>query len=171
MPNQPIRENPRQSEPAPSAAEGAKSKRGGRRLGAGAPKGNLNAIKTGAYSKQFAQVGALLAQDPTVRAALLAIGRKHNLKRQKATEIAASFFAGIIDHARQISGGRLNLNLPADDWESIKAAAAKHPAVTFGAARPAPSAKKIHNGINQLPNTRPRKESKATHKTDPENVD
>jgi len=149
----------------PSAA---KSRRGGRRPGAGAPKGNMNALKTGAYSKQFALLGALFAQDPTVRDALLAIGRKHNLKRQKANEVAARIFAGIIDHARQISGGGpvlskaegLNLDLPADDWESIKATAAKYPAVTFGSARPAPAANKIHVGINQPPGTNLGKESK-----------
>ena len=47
--------------------------RGGRRPGAGAPKGNLNALKTGAYSRQLgAAIGALLSV-PQTRAVMLAL--------------------------------------------------------------------------------------------------
>ncbi len=41
-------DNPRPSTPAPRP-----SRRGGKRPGAGAPKGNLNAMKSGRYSKQM----------------------------------------------------------------------------------------------------------------------
>lgn len=40
------------------------SKRGGRRPGAGAPKGNLNALKTGRYSKRLAGLRAALTAMP-----------------------------------------------------------------------------------------------------------
>ena len=44
-----------------------KPSHGGKRPGAGAPKGNLNALKHGYRSQQFARIGALLAADPEVR--------------------------------------------------------------------------------------------------------
>ena len=50
--------------PEPGAS---RSRRGGKRPGAGAPKGNLNALKHGCRSQQFARVGALLAANPEVR--------------------------------------------------------------------------------------------------------
>jgi hypothetical protein len=137
MASNPISENPRHS--------AAKSGRGGKRPGAGAPAGNMNAMKHGAYSKQFAQVGALLASDPTIREALIALARKHNLKRQRANEVAALLFTRLFQRAEDIAAGnqsdhpvgallaapegvresglRLNLTLPADDRDSIKLAA------------------------------------------------
>ena len=39
-------------QPRPSTPDPRPSRRGGRRPGAGAPKGNLNGLKTGRYSKQ-----------------------------------------------------------------------------------------------------------------------
>ncbi len=110
-----VTENPR--EPAP------KSRRGGKRPGAGAPRGNMNALKTGAYSRQFAQLGALLASDPALREVLLALGRKHQLKQNRANQIAALLLTRLVRHADGVAGGRLNLPVPADDWESITAAA------------------------------------------------
>ena len=38
--------------------------RGGRRPGAGAPKGNMNALKSGRYSPHFNAVRAALSQRP-----------------------------------------------------------------------------------------------------------
>jgi len=94
--------------------------RGGRRPGAGAPKGNLNALKTGQYSKQFAQVGALLANDPKVREALLGIARKYGVRRQKSTEIAALLLTRLYKRAEQRAGPNgLNLGLAVDDRDSI----------------------------------------------------
>lgn len=57
-----ISDNPRQS---------AAKKRGGARPGAGAPRGNLNALKHGRRSRQFAQIGALLVADPALLRSLL----------------------------------------------------------------------------------------------------
>jgi hypothetical protein len=43
-------------------------RRGGRRPGAGAPKGNLNGLKTGRHSPRFLAFAAALAADPGLNA-------------------------------------------------------------------------------------------------------
>ncbi|MEX2246742.1 MAG: hypothetical protein WEC75_08640 [Dehalococcoidia bacterium] len=48
--------------------------RGGRRPGAGAPKGNLNALKSGRYSPRVRAVLYALVDDPTTRSVLLQVG-------------------------------------------------------------------------------------------------
>jgi len=83
----------------------------------------MNALKHGTYARQFAQVGALLAADPKVREALLALGRKHNLRRQKVNEVAGLLFTRLFQRAEEAATGRLNLDLPADDRDSITIAA------------------------------------------------
>jgi hypothetical protein len=118
-----------------------KSKRGGRRPGAGAPKGNFNAMKTGAYSKQFALLGRLLAADPRIRPVLLAMGARADRKFKTANEIAAYLLTKWAERvedmaeAKYAPGGKrprgkqaggLNLQLPVDDWDSIKQAAARY---------------------------------------------
>jgi hypothetical protein len=51
--------------------------RGGRRPGAGAPKGNLNALRTGVRSRQLkAAIGALLTHDETRRVLLAILDQK-----------------------------------------------------------------------------------------------
>ena len=47
--------------------------RGGPRPGAGAPRGNLNALKTGAHSRRFRAVIAALFIHPDIRRVLLAL--------------------------------------------------------------------------------------------------
>ena len=47
--------------------------RGGRRRGAGAPKGNINAIRTGKYSPRARAAMAAMLYDPAVRRALVAL--------------------------------------------------------------------------------------------------
>ena len=57
--------------------------RGGPRPGAGAPRGNLNALKTGAHSKQLrAAIGALLAVPQTRRAMLALLQQKQRDTRR-----------------------------------------------------------------------------------------
>jgi hypothetical protein len=59
----------------------AGKKRGGRRLGAGAPKGNLNGLKHGWRSKQLAALGHHIALNPRMRAILLHhAGREANTR-------------------------------------------------------------------------------------------
>jgi len=99
-------EDPISEHPCPSVARKGKSKRGGRRPGAGAPKGNLNALKHGRHSKQFAALGALVVTNPTVREALLAWGVRHDLKNQKIEDLAGHFFDRLMIHARDIAEGK-----------------------------------------------------------------
>lgn len=61
---------------------------GGRRRGAGAPRGNYNALKSGAYSPRVRTVlGALLINDDT-REVLLELGRKGRMHRGQARNLA-----------------------------------------------------------------------------------
>ncbi len=55
----------------------AKKKRGGRRPGSGPPKGNLNALKHGRYSRRHKQVLASLLEVPEARQALIDISNRH----------------------------------------------------------------------------------------------
>lgn len=111
---------PRESaEKKPRGACPERSRRGGRRPGAGAPKGNFNALKHGRRSQQFAELGALLAASPAIREALLNMGRKQKLKEQKADQIAALLFAQMIARAQELSGGKLFVESPTPDRRSI----------------------------------------------------
>jgi hypothetical protein len=57
--------------------------RGGPRPGAGAPRGNLNALKTGAHSRQMrAAIGALLAVPETRRAMIALLQQKERDTRR-----------------------------------------------------------------------------------------
>ena len=80
-----------------------RSRRGGRRPGAGAPPGNLNALKHGRRSAQFAQLGALLATLPEARQALLALARRHRLKQRRAEDVAALLLQRLLNRAHQMS--------------------------------------------------------------------
>jgi hypothetical protein len=77
--------------------------RGGRRPGAGAPKGNMNNLKHGLYSRQFAQVGALLASNPTVRQALLTVAQRQHLQQQRADQAAALLLARLFQRAQSVA--------------------------------------------------------------------
>ena len=120
------------------AAKKKKSKRGGRRPGAGAPRGNMNALKTGAYSRQFAELGRLLAADPKIRAVLLDVatraGRKFKTANEEAAYLLTKWAERVERNAeakyapkgrrpRSQQPDRLNFELPVDDWDSIKEAA------------------------------------------------
>ena len=106
--------------------------RGGRRKGAGAPRGNLNALKHGRYSKQFAEIGALLAMDPTVRESLLQACRRTEQRQDTANEIAAARLVALYQRAVDIAAGNhpgglqgLNLVLPRHVSETINEAASE----------------------------------------------
>jgi len=79
---------------------------GGKRPGAGAPKGNLNALKHGRRSKQFAEIGALIAQSDTARNALLAAAHRRHSAEAKAEETAAAIVIDLFLHARGIAQGK-----------------------------------------------------------------
>ncbi len=100
MPTEPISENLRPS--AVNRESAAKLKHGGRRPGAGAPKGNLNGLKHGLRSKQVSQFGMALAANPKTRETLINLGRRHHLKQQKAEEVAALFLSRLIERGVKI---------------------------------------------------------------------
>ena len=93
--------------------------RGGRRPGAGAPKGNLNALKHGSYSRQFAQLGALLAASPAARESLLRLLTRHEAHGRKADELAAHILSQVIARGLKRGRDRLILLPPVDDADSI----------------------------------------------------
>ena len=69
--------------------------RGGPRPGAGAPKGNLNALKHGLHSRQFRQLVEELAANPRLRAVLArfaqrAARRQTALAKEQAAALAVA---------------------------------------------------------------------------------
>ena len=86
--------------------EKPRSKRGGPRPGSGAPKGNLNALKHGLRSRQFAKLGALLAADSKTRDALLDMARRYGVRHDKTKVVASMLLAGTILRARDIAAGK-----------------------------------------------------------------
>jgi hypothetical protein len=70
--------------------------RGGKREGAGAPKGNLNALKHGKRSAQLAELGATIAASPTARKVLLEIAARDADNARKADETAAYIVAEVL---------------------------------------------------------------------------
>jgi hypothetical protein len=80
--------------------------RGGRRPGAGAPKGNFNALKHGRRSAQFAELGAQLAANPKTREAMLNFARRLDARQETAVKGAVELHARIVEEARKIAGGQ-----------------------------------------------------------------
>lgn len=134
--------------------------RGGRRPGAGAPKGNLNALKHGRRSRQFAEIGAIFANNPEVRKMLLDLADKQGVKTAKSEELALRIFQGII--ARGIILGRdrqgrvrLKALPPNDDGRSI---------VENSAPQTQNAPEKNENlPDNQTPDTNPSQQSATRH--------
>jgi hypothetical protein len=95
--------------------------RGGRRPGAGAPKGNMNALKHGRRSRQLAEVCALLASDPDTRNTLLALADRHDLQRLKAIDVATEILGKMIVRGLKRGADRRLIVLPPiDDGPSIE---------------------------------------------------
>jgi hypothetical protein len=100
--------------------------RGGRRPGAGAPKGNFNALKHGTYSRQFARLGALIAASPAARESLLRLADRHQARGRKADELATYILSQIIARGLKRGLDRLILLPPVDDADSISQNAGTH---------------------------------------------
>ncbi len=62
--------------------------RGSKRPGAGAPRGNLNALKHGNHSRQVADLFEALLSIPDIMAALVAYQRHHERMERKAVRAA-----------------------------------------------------------------------------------
>ncbi len=97
-----------------------RTRRGGRRPGAGAPLGNLNALKHGRRSAQFAQLGALLATLPEAREALLGLARRHQLKQRRAEDVATLLLQRLLDRAHRIQNARSNVQSTIDERRTIE---------------------------------------------------
>src|SRR4051794_36583306 len=61
-----------------------KPRRGGRRPGAGAPKGNVNGIKTGRYSHRFFAAALMIAAVPELRVFFEAIQQENDRLQREA---------------------------------------------------------------------------------------
>lgn len=72
--------------------------RGGRRPGAGAPKGNLNALKTGTRSTRVMAIMQALAHDEESRLVLTHLAARGNARAGKFREIAGALVRFIHDH-------------------------------------------------------------------------
>jgi len=72
------------------------SRRGGRRPGAGAPKGNLNALKHGANSRQLQQLALALSLVPEARQGLARLVRRHRHREARARTVAVKLLANLL---------------------------------------------------------------------------
>jgi hypothetical protein len=77
-----------------------------------APKGNLNALKHGERSKQFARLGATIAASPKARVLLLRYADRFDAEQRKADELAGRVVEQII--SRGLIRGRDRLILLPD---------------------------------------------------------
>jgi hypothetical protein len=71
--------------------------RGGRRPGAGAPAGNLNALKHGAHSTYIHALVQALAAHPTTREALIRLARRRRAQKREAERAAALLLSALLD--------------------------------------------------------------------------
>ncbi len=71
--------------------------RGGSRAGAGAPKGNINAIKHGRYSSHARALFTALAADPEARRILLGFKRSQDTQTRKARRVARKLFSNLLN--------------------------------------------------------------------------
>ena len=82
------------------------SRRGGKRPGAGAPRGNLNALKHGRHSNQLQQLAVTLALLPAVRDTFIKVARRQHRQRRTAakaghhllTQLLRACLAGLQDN-------------------------------------------------------------------------
>src|SRR3990170_3057927 len=71
--------------------------RGGRRPGAGAPAGNLNALKHGAHSSYTHALVQALAAHPTTREALIRLARRRRAQKREAERAASVLLSALLD--------------------------------------------------------------------------
>ena len=73
--------------------------RGGPRPGAGAPKGNLNALKHGKMSRQLKQVSAILAVLPRPPHTAANLKPRVSKRRKNARMLAAHLLVSVLERA------------------------------------------------------------------------
>ena len=72
------------------AREALRKRRGGPRPGSGPPKGNLNALKHGRFSRRHKIILEAILEVPAAREALIGV-MKRNRQRQKQAELEAAY--------------------------------------------------------------------------------
>lgn len=143
-----------------------KSRRGGRRPGAGAPKGNLNALKHGRYSRQFADIAAVFAASPSLREALVNAAERHGKRQTDADQLAWNLLQNTLARAVRINKRRaasdgLSIVPPASNQDTNKENGPSRPAANHETT---PKAEKRFDD-NQTPNTNPPEQSPAGYET------
>jgi len=78
------------------AAENRARGWGGRRPGAGAPKGNLNALKHGRYSRYQSAVIEALLQVPETREVMIAISKRQRAQTRRAEQGGAALMSELV---------------------------------------------------------------------------
>ena len=86
-----------------SLAKSAGRTHGGRRPGAGAPKGNMNAFRHGQYSARHRRLVEIFASIPEVREALIDIGTRRRRQQRLAEAGASEILAGLLQRAGEIA--------------------------------------------------------------------
>ncbi len=120
-----------------------RSRRGGRRPGAGAPKGNLNALKHGENSRQLQQLALALSLVPDARKALARLARRQRRREARARTVAVTLLANLL---------RASL-LTLEDNQPISGTVTLIP----NSHRPIRSSNSRH--INQTPQSKPQSQS------------
>jgi hypothetical protein len=106
VPFVPIIDEMRAREPAyDTRSENAKRNWGGKRPGAGAPKGNLNALKHGRTSKRQAALLEALLEVPEARQAFIDIAKRNRKRRRQAEEGAGVLLLALLE---EIAGVMVN---------------------------------------------------------------
>ena len=72
------------------------NRRGGRRPGAGAPRGNLNALKHGDNSRQIEQLALALSLVPEARVALARLARRQRNQQARARTVAVTILTNLL---------------------------------------------------------------------------
>lgn len=149
---------------------------GGRRPGAGDPRGNMNALKHGRRSVRMAPLGMLMTTNPVVRAALLSIADRWERKQMKAEEVAGHIFEQVLERGLKVADdrgrklrqatpddiyedpSRLSVLPPVTDRRSIETATLDEPPTQTSEEKITALSIKTHEGtptIDQHPNGKP----------------
>jgi hypothetical protein len=120
---------------------------GGRRPGAGAPKGNLNGLKHGRYSRQQALIVQALADIPEARDALINIAKRNRIRRKQAEEGGGIMLVTLLENAAALaltpSPGPPVADIPLPEGEghlsSPLPASGEGPGVRDGLSSPLPA--------------------------------
>jgi hypothetical protein len=75
---------------------------GGRRPGAGAPRGNLNGLKHGRYSAHYRNLARLMAEIPDLRDGLISIGKRRRKQQRLADAGASELLTALLQRAGDI---------------------------------------------------------------------